>query len=402
MNTLQSSKSSNLATPQLKLRLPQSVWLILLALALGLAHGLDATTLIKSFGVGFGSALGSFALILIPSFVLAACFARQTLGGAPKVASIIAPVTAAGMVCPDTAYAALSSVAKHRKLSVAFGSYAGYRLLFPAGPLIVATGLGIESAGLLTVGLALLIPVWLAGEIWARYRSQLRSEPYVKDDGAPLGQARELLRALFPLVILAALLILGGVFKPVGYPVIDFITRPKGALFVAAAFAVWMTDPERSMEALDAAMGRSASLLLVIGAASALGLMLTTAVPIDRLLPKDTSGIGLLFALFAFAATFKIAYGSSTVALATVTSVLSPVVVPMIQGSTISPAAAVFAICLGSLIIIPTDSYYWLVRSDALPDASERSAILTLGGGAAFQAVTGLMALAAIAALNLV
>jgi GntP family gluconate:H+ symporter len=101
MNTLQSSQSSNPATPQFKFRLPQSVWLILLALALGLAHGLDATKLVKSFGAGFGSALGSFALILIPSFVLAACFARQTLGGAPRVASLIAPVTAAGMVCPD-------------------------------------------------------------------------------------------------------------------------------------------------------------------------------------------------------------------------------------------------------------------------------------------------------------
>jgi hypothetical protein len=125
--------------------LPQPVWLILLALALGLGHGLPAPVLIKNFGAGFGRALGDFALILIPSFVLAACPARQALGGAPRVASVLAPLTAAGMVCPDTAYAALSSVAKHRKLSVAFGSHAGYRLLFPAGPLIVATGLGLDD-----------------------------------------------------------------------------------------------------------------------------------------------------------------------------------------------------------------------------------------------------------------
>lgn len=381
--------------------LPQPLWLMLFALALGLAHGFDAPALIKAFGVGFGSALGSFALILIPSFVLAACFARQTLSGAPRVASAIAPVTAAGMVCPDTAYAALSSVAKHRKLSVAFGSYAGYRLLFPAGPLLAATGLGIDSAGLLMVGLALLVPVWLSGELWAHYRTQRWQEPLVNNEASPSGLTGELSQALLPLVILAALLIYGGIFKPVTYPLIDFITRPKGALLVAAAISVWMTDPKRRKEALEVAMNRSASLLLVIGAASAFGLMLTTALPIDHLLPQGTAGTSLLFALFAFAVLFKLAYGSSTVALATVTSVLAPVVVPLIDGGVITPAAAVFAICLGTLVIVPTDSYYWLVRSDALADVSEKSAIVTLGGGAALQAVVGLLVLATIAAMNL-
>jgi GntP family gluconate:H+ symporter len=93
-----------------------------------------------------------------------------------------------------------------------------------------------------------------------------------------------------------------------------------------------------------------------------------------------------------------VAYGSSTVTLATVTPVLAPVVL----AAGISPAAAVFAICLGSLVIVPTDSFYWLVRSDALAEAGERSAIVTLAGGAALQALAGLAALAALAMLGVV
>lgn len=391
MNTSQSTRAT-FQWPAVSL--PQPVWLILLALGLGLAHGLGASALIKAFGAGFGRALGDFALILIPSFVLAACLARQTLRGAPRVASAIAPVTAAGMVCPDTAYAALASVAKHRKLSVAFGSYAGYRLLFPAGPLIVATGLGIDSGGLLAVGLALLIPVWLTGELWARFRSD-----------APAGHAEgatvlsiEMLRALTPLAVLAVLLILGGLLKPVAFPLIDFITRPKGALLIAAALAVWMTDAGQRRECLDSAMNRSASLLLVVGAASAFGLMLTTVFPVAGLVPNGTTGVAMLFVLFAVTAVFKITHGSSTVTLATVTPVLAPVIL----AAGVSPAAAVFAVCLGSMVIIPTDSYYWLVRSDALAHASERSAIITLGGGAALQAIAGLLALMAATALHIV
>jgi GntP family gluconate:H+ symporter len=278
---------------------------------------------------------------------------------------------------------------------VAFGSHAGYRLLFPAGPLIVATGLGIDSAGLLATGIALLIPVWMTGELWARLRSGSALANSSEGTSAP---SLAMLRALLPLVVLGLLLILGAWQKPTTMPILDFITRPKGALLVAAALAVWMTDPARRRESLDAAMSRSASLLLVVGAASAFGLMLTTALPINQLVPSAPLGTTMLLALFAATAVFKVAYGSSTVTLATVTPVLAPVII----AAGISPVAAVFAICLGSLVIIPTDSFYWLVRSDALADSGERSAILTLGGGAILQAMVGLLSLMMAVALDII
>ena len=110
--------------------------MILAALATGLVGRLDAPTLVASFNSGYGAALGEFALILIPSFVLAACLSHRSAGSAAGAATVASPFMAAGMICPDTSYAALAPVAGRRKLSVALAGYAGFKLLFPAGPLI--------------------------------------------------------------------------------------------------------------------------------------------------------------------------------------------------------------------------------------------------------------------------
>ena len=341
------------ATRRPLINLPQPIWLIILALFVGAVGGLSGQELIKVFGSGYGRALGDFALILIPSFILAACLADQTIGGAPRIASAIAPLTAAGMVCPDTSYAALAAISQERKLSVAFGSFAGYRLLFPAGPLIVATGLGIESSSLFLLGFGLFIPVWLTGEIWAHHRLPRNKErAALSTSGAFF--SRELGQALFPLLTLGFLLVIGGAAPISSLPILDFITRPKGALLIAAALAIVGTRPERRRECLDSALSRSASLLLIIGAASAFGTMLTQVIPIANLIPQSASGVSVLILLFAVTMLFKMMYGGSTITFATVT----PVLAPLVHAADISQASAVFAICLGSFLILPTDSFY--------------------------------------------
>ena len=125
--------------------IPLVIWMVILAIGMGFYSGLSAPELIREFNTGFGSALGEFALILLPSFTLAAALSCQSATPAKGLAATMSPIAGAGMVCPDTAYAALSPIAGRQKLDVAFGSYAGFKLLFPAGPLIVATGLGVAD-----------------------------------------------------------------------------------------------------------------------------------------------------------------------------------------------------------------------------------------------------------------
>ncbi|HJP20794.1 MAG TPA: hypothetical protein QF861_04455, partial [Alphaproteobacteria bacterium] len=56
---------------------PLVIWMIAAALALALAGGLGAPEMIRVFNAGWGRALGEFALILLPSFTLAAALARH-------------------------------------------------------------------------------------------------------------------------------------------------------------------------------------------------------------------------------------------------------------------------------------------------------------------------------------
>lgn len=379
--------------------LPQPVWLILFALAIGLAGGLNYTDLVRAFGVGYGRALGDFTLILLPSFVLAACISRQHLAGASGLAAAIGPVTAAAMVCPDTGYATLSSIAGRRKLSIAFSTFAGFRLLFPTGPLIIATGLGVDDHALFVFGLILLVPIWIAGELWARYRltDVARDGGAIKrrSDGLPLWQD---IRVLMPLVVLGILLLAGALGSFKAYPLLDFISHPKGALFVAAACALISTPAESRRDCVDGAMRRTGWLLIVIGAASAFGGMITRLVPLDSLLPSAASATGVLVTLFLTTMIIKILYGSAMATFATAAALLAPVV----QATGAPAIPAVLAICLGSFAILPTDSFYWLVRSDALAERNERDAIITLAGGAALQATIGFSALLCMHVLGLI
>lgn len=374
--------------------MPLVIWMVLVTMALGFAGGMEADAFISTFNIGFGSALGEFALILLPSFILAEALSRRGIasGGAERTTMFGAPVAGAGMICPDTAYAALSPVAGRRKLGVAFGAYTGFKLLYPAGPLIVVTGLGVaadetSAATLALFGLMLALPVWATGLLWARFALPVADPVARGKDESGFGSGGQLMISFAPFILLAALLGLGGLIGAPGLPVLDFLFLPKGALLAAAVLALIQAARDDHRACFDSAVRRTASLLMVIGAASAFGAILTTIVPLGNLVPPG-SGIGALLGLFGLTVAFKLAQGSSMATFAAV----APVAAPIVAASGLPPTAAVFAICLGSFIaILPNDSYYWLVRRDALTDEpSELRAIRILAGGAVLQAFVGM------------
>ncbi|WP_170107203.1 GntT/GntP/DsdX family permease [Roseibium marinum] len=388
--------------------LPLVVWMVLLSIGLGLAGGLGATETVAAFNTGFGRALGEFALILLPSFTLAAALSRQDVASeaAGRTAALASPVAGAGMICPDTAYAALSPAAGRYKLSLAFGAYAGFKLLYPAGPLIVAAGLGAANATevqpivLLLCGVLLTVPVWAAGAMWGRFATRTGNVAAgvssVATDAEDQKSDGRLWVTFAPFVVMAGLLTVGGLVGRTGIGVLDFLLFPKGALIAAAILALLQTPAAARRDCLDSAVRRTGSLLLVIGAASAFGAVLTGMVALDRLVPPG-SGTLTLLALFALTVLFKLAQGSSMATFAAV----APVAAPIVVASGVDPIAAVFAICLGSFVaILPNDSYYWLVRRDALEhEKSEISVIRILAGGALVQALVGMALLLSVVAL---
>ncbi len=374
---------------------PPVVWIIAITLGLGLSQGITAPELIGIFNAGWGRSLGEFALILLPSFALAAVLSRKDIGAASGVAVATSPFAGAGMVCPDTAYAALSPLAGRRRVSIAFGSYAGFKLLFPAGPLIVATGLGVQSSSLLVVGIGLLIPVWAVGVCWGNHVSY--SETSSSEDGLIINR-KELILTFLPFAILALLLIIGEMVDFASHPVLDFLTNAKGALLFTASWGLWSVSQDQRRQCMDDAIRRTGSLLLLIGASSAFAGLVTIVIPIADLFPAQDGVLGII-GLFALTAVFKLSQGSSMVTFAAI----APVAAPIVAASNMSPVAAVFAICLGSFVaILPNDSFYWLVRQDALALSPEIKTVTLLAGGATLQAFSGLMILLALYSLGII
>ncbi len=365
--------------------LPLVIWMIGLTLVIGLAAGMTASDLVHQFNAGWGRVLGEFALILLPSFALAEAITQRSASPASGVTVVASPIAGAVMICPDTAYAALSPIAGRQRLSVAFGSYAGFKLLFPAGPLIVATGLSIEDPLLMAYGFIIFVPVWVAGLWWAN-RYQL--DDTTKSLDAP-ASSLAFASAFAPFGALLALLIVGAAIDLSSYALADFITTPKGALIVAATWAMLSINAEQRQICLNASIKRTGSLLLVIGAASAFGAILTYVIPITEWIPTETGAAGI-FVLFLLTAAFKLVQGSSMATFAAV----APIAAPVVAASSLPATAAVLAICLGSFVaILPNDSFYWLVRRDALEEATETKTMRLLAGGATVQATVGLIVL---------
>ena len=378
--------------------LPLVIWLILITIFIGILSGNTPQELISQFNAGWGLAAGEFALILLPSFTLAAAIERMHVKAASGISVGMAPFAGAAMICPDTAYAALSPMVKYQRLSLAFGSYSGFKLLFPAGPLIVATSLGVADSALFGYCVAVFIPVWIAGMIFSRtIERSLFGERSPAQNQCGKNNS-QLLRQLWPLALLAALLTAGLMFPDLSIIWLSFAFNPKGALLITAVAALCMVHHSARRNCLESGIQKTASLLLIICAASAFSIFFTAAFPVHELFSTHGGLVGLL-SLFALGALLKLTQGSSMATFAAA----GPMALPVVAASGLPPVLAVLAICLGSFIaILPNDSFYWLVRRSALPDHKEAAAVAILSGGALLQATIGLIVILTFYLLNIV
>jgi len=215
--------------------LPILVWMILISLLIGILAGFSSDQIISTFNSGWGYAAGEFALILLPSFILAAAIDQQKVEIPETVSVGLSPVVGAGMICPDTAYAALSPMVRKKRISLALSAYAGFKLLFPAGPLIIATSLGVTDAHLLTYCLLIFVPVWAVGLAYGYVIESGMTAETVKPGPS---QSTSILATLFPFALLFALLTAGALLDMSFNPWLDFATNPKGALLISAAVAL--------------------------------------------------------------------------------------------------------------------------------------------------------------------
>ncbi|TDV37524.1 GntP family gluconate:H+ symporter [Pseudomonas helmanticensis] len=374
--------------------IPLPVAMLLTAILIPILAGASSGDVFQSLSKGFGNNLGYFAIVILSAFFIAGWISTQGSASFGKFGISLSPLLGAGMVCPDTAYASLAPIAGQHRKYIAIGCYSGFKLLMPAGPLIIGIGLGANTHDpkFLYLGLLLTVVTWVAGTIWTYWttRSDFSSPSDFTDSAAPQDSV---IRVILPLAVFFVLLITGYVIPKNQHSVIEFFTTPAGALIATSLLIAVSCKPGEVQDLLSKAMRRTSSLLFTIGCASALGQTLGMVLPKD-LIQQAFSASGstthILVGVFLLAAVFKTLNGSSLATFAAIPPVLSPI----LASSGVDLMSVTFAVCLGSFVaILPNDSYYWLVKTDAFPEYSTGRYMRLVTAGSVLQALIGLAVL---------
>ena len=217
-------------------------------------------------------------------------------------------------------------------------------------------------------------------------------------------------KSFLPIIIPIVLIVFNSIAEfpthPFGvgiiYNIISFIGNPVVALL--AGMIISFTLPakfERKMLAPDGWVGEAlksaAIIILVTGAGGAFGKVLQNS-DMGTILGEmiENSGLGLWLP-FLLAAALKTAQGSSTVAIITTASMISPLITPLGFDSEISKAMVVVAIGAGSCVFShANDSYFWVVTQLSNMNVKQGYKLMSTGS-----AILGLTAMIILTIINL-
>lgn len=391
------------------LRLHAFVALILVSLLTALVAGIPAGSVVDQLTGGFGTTLGSVALLV----GLGAMLGRmvETSGGAQVLADSLirrfgekrAPFALgvasllfgfpiffdAGLV---VMLPLVFAIARRLGGSVLLyglptaGAFSVMHVFVPPhpGPVAASELLGADPGLVIILGIVLAIPTWYVTSylygVWAGKRWVLpvpeilgKADEDLPEDRPSVGTVVGVL--LLPLVLiflntgldtLRAAGVVDG--EATWYHLLRLLGATPIALLISVLVAAWVLGRRRGREKtvieklLDSALGPVASVILITGAGGMFGGVLRASGIGDAL--ADTLGdIGLpvIVAGFLIATILRVAQGSATVALITAAGLIEPAV-SAADFSAIQAAAVVLAVAAGSVVFSHVnDSGFWLV-----------------------------------------
>ena len=276
-------------------------------------------------------------------------------------------------------------------MAIAAGGACTHTLVPPTpGPLATATALGVGLDRMIFIGALVGIPATIAGMIYARWLNRvmpvpMRPNPGEEENIKPLedhelpGIFAAFAPILLPVLMISADTIAQMMAKPKDADPIwkeiaswtSFIGNPSFALLVAAGIAILVYKLNRQPtgaqvgKSVENALMSAGVIILITAAGGAFGDMLKVAQvgpAIENLFKggdERLSGFMLLCMAFGMASIFKIAQGSSTVAMITTAGMVSTLIDPATLG--FHPVYIATAIASGSLVISwMNDSGFWV------------------------------------------
>jgi GntP family gluconate:H+ symporter len=388
-----------------KFQLHPFLALIFAAIGFGLFAGMKLANVANSINDGFGNTLNKIGIVIIAGVIIGTFLERS--GGAFAIAEktlkvvgqnhVPLAMTIIGYIVSipvfaDSGFVILTplnrALAKRAKISLAgaaialaVGLTATHCLVPPTpGPIAAAGILGADLGLVILIGLIVSAFAAAVGWLFAtKFASKIYIDPNPElseaDVEARLGEAPSALKAFTPIILPMLLIVVKSISDFPTHPfgegsfrnIMGFIGEPVIALMIGTIFAFRLPKKlDRQMLSTTGWVGQSlrdsAIIIMVTGAGGAFGMVLRNS-PIADVLSSSLSKANLgIFLPFIIAAALKTAQGSSTVALITTASLMTPLMSSLGFESAVAKALVVSSISAGAMVVShANDSFFWVV-----------------------------------------
>jgi GntP family gluconate:H+ symporter len=388
-----------------KFQLHPFLALIFAAIGFGLFARMPLPAVATSINDGFGATIGSIGIVIIAGIIIGTFLERS--GGAFSIAERILKIIGQGHVplamaiigyivsipvFADSGFVILipltRALAKRAKISLAGAAIALAVGLTATHCLVPPTPGPIAAAGILNADLGLVIFFGLivaafavaVGWLFAvKFASKIYIDPNPElseaDIEARLKEAPSALKAFTPIILPMVLIVIKSISDFPTHPfgeghlrnIISFIGAPVIALMIGAILAFRLPRKlDRQMLSTTGWVGQSiidsAIIITITGAGGAFGMVLRNS-PIADVLSTSLSQANLgIWLPFIIAAALKTAQGSSTVAMITTASLMTPLMSSLGFESAVAKALVVSSIAAGAMVVShANDSLFWVV-----------------------------------------
>jgi gluconate:H+ symporter, GntP family len=412
-----------------------NVFFVLLAVsaATGVAAGLGGEAIIGHLKAGIGHTIEKIGLLIILGITLGilleksgattslanAVLRRTGEANTPLAMCIVGYVVGLPIFC-DSGFVVLSGLALSLSaqspgrhlwivLALASGLYAVHCLVPPHPGITAAAGTLQADVGLvMLLGAVAAIPTAAAGFFMGKWFNQRFQIVYAPKHHTAAADPEHLPGALLSLLPVMTPVLLIGVKSVLGlyptltaagwWPVVRLAGDPVMALLagIALCFPLFKKLTRAQFNhILESSLTKSGGILLIIAAGGAFGEIIK-ALDLGKVFGPALAGSGLgLLVPFLLTMVFKIAQGSSTVAVISAAGILAPLLPALGFDTDTTRALALLAMGAGSIAISHTnDAYFWVVSKFSDIDTETALQSYTI-----MTAVMGLTALAAIWAL---
>jgi GntP family gluconate:H+ symporter len=386
--------------------------LLFAAIGFGLLAQMPLSTIAKSVNDGFGQTIGHIGIVIIAGIIIGTFLERS--GGAFAIADRILRVIGQRHVplamsiigyfvsipvFADSGFVILMpltrALSKKTKISLvgpvvalATGLTATHCLVPPTpGPIAAAGILGADLGLVILFGLIVAVFATAAGWVFAvKFASKIYIDPNPElteaDVEARLKEAPPAFKAFTPIILPMVLIVMKSVAdfptQPFGQgnfkSFVGFIGEPVIALLIGVLLAFRLPKKfDMQMLSTTGWVGQSlldsALIIMITGAGGAFGMVLRNS-PIADVLSNTLSQANLgIWLPFIIAAAIKTAQGSSTVALITTASLMTPLMSSLGFESPMAKALVVASISAGAMVVShANDSFFWVITQMAKMD----------------------------------